>query len=463
MWGVVDLGCKKGGAIGVFRKWHGAHFPWGRDIAPHECLGIDRNDNCRKDIEGHGFTFLGADVLVPDFIWPNAEFYTAFHFFEHLPSLEQANYVLRKVLEHARVGVWIRMPSYENDETAGERLSPHGLRFFWRDWKGHKTKYRLEHVWRMLSENPDWKVMKEVPKGEVTSSADDRLVPESAPSEIGKYLPDMGPKPEVTFDPPLIPEWDVFIVRKKPVTEPLQNKLSHWRPTYDRMLKMLREGTPFTFSRWGDGEWIVVLSSEPRWGDRFAKPNVSCGKHRVLPDLSRALHGILRSKPPYILGIQPFAFDLMGDAIESFVNEHHLNALDWVNSDTLHLASRLGAFNEFVSLIRERGTILIGPDYLKPLSEFFPIVEHVSVAETDCWLDVETIIERSKRALDRANKNVVICCSAGPVTKYILHRLYVMGASDRTLIDTGAVWDIYVGVKSRCYHEKVDVSQLSKP
>ncbi len=114
---VVDMGTKKAGSLGVFLE-HGAMY-FGEEasrIKPRECLGIDWHDKYRQSVEKQGYQFMALDVL-KDFNYPAAEYYLAWDFLEHLPSIEDSNNVLAAMLDHAIKGVWLKMPSFEQDDT----------------------------------------------------------------------------------------------------------------------------------------------------------------------------------------------------------------------------------------------------------------------------------------------------------------------------------------------------------
>jgi len=88
-----------------------------------------------------------------------------------------------------------------------------GLRFAWTDWHGHKSHYRLLDVARALAAWPK-KFTWTLRRGRtVSSTADECVVPFSAPTDTVKYSPALGRKPAVTFNPPLVGQWDVILKR----------------------------------------------------------------------------------------------------------------------------------------------------------------------------------------------------------------------------------------------------------
>ena len=117
------------------------------------------------------------------------------------------------MLQHAREGVWLRLPSFEEDDAGMAQLRRHNLRFHWSRWTCHRSAYRLQHVRDVAFSHPDRFWVREVGRGLIQNSSDERVVPDTVSRNAGKYAPEMGPKIQVEFDPPLVAEWDVLLLR----------------------------------------------------------------------------------------------------------------------------------------------------------------------------------------------------------------------------------------------------------
>jgi hypothetical protein len=200
---VVDLGTKKGSAIDVFLKrgkmYYGREIP---KILPAQCLGVDRAEKYRKDVEKQGFAFEACNVLEPmSPCWEEADYFLAWDFLEHLPSIEDSNNVLSWMLLWAQKGVWLKMPSFEQDEQGEGQLRRHGLRFAWTHWHGHPSHYKVSDARGVISQGVK---VKHRHQRIIKNSSSKFIVPVDAPLDTIEYTPELGPKPKVKFDPPVI-------------------------------------------------------------------------------------------------------------------------------------------------------------------------------------------------------------------------------------------------------------------
>lgn len=199
---VVDLGTKKGGALNVFHARGDMYYGKGISrIRLSGCLGIDQDDKYKEVVEKQGYQFEACDVLDPSFVWPDADYYLAWDFLEHLPSIEDSNSVLAQMLTSANKGVWLKMPSFEQDEQGEGQLRRHGLRFAWTRWHGHPSHYKVSDARSIIS--PDARV-KHKHQRIIKDSSSKFVVPVDAPLDTTEYTLELGPKPRVRFNPPVI-------------------------------------------------------------------------------------------------------------------------------------------------------------------------------------------------------------------------------------------------------------------
>jgi hypothetical protein len=198
---VVDLGTKTGGALDVFRRRADTYFK-DAECAREDCLGVDFADKYADEIRKKGYQFSAADVTTCR--WPTADFFLAFDFLEHLPDKEVSDVVLRQMLTNAKRGVWLKMPSFEQDATGEGQLKRYGLRFTWSYWSGHPSHYLVEDAMRVITDTcPNAKV-KHKHQRIIKHSRSRFVVPINAPIDTTEYSEDLGPKPDIDFNPHVI-------------------------------------------------------------------------------------------------------------------------------------------------------------------------------------------------------------------------------------------------------------------
>jgi len=214
---------------------------------------------------------------------------------------------------------------------------------------------------------------------------------------------------------------------------------------FDLICDKLRKGEPFSFSRYGDGEFNCI----------YGKPGANCDGHEYFPDMGERLRKIVESKPKYMMGIQPLTV-----ASERWTQiEKDFPGIDWVDADSIHNASIDGRLFLLFDELRKYHVTLIGPQHLSGFIQPQFNWEHMFIPSVDCWnyydiahsfLDIVTL---------RRFHTVVLLCAS------MMSEVLIDDFSDsgHTFIDMGSVLDPYVGVKSRRYHHKLNINAGLSP
>jgi len=211
----------------------------------------------------------------------------------------------------------------------------------------------------------------------------------------------------------------------------------------------LNAGERFSFARYGNGEWDLVLGQGTRTGS---------GSQKFSPDLREAMRNTLmtRRMGNYHLAIQSTGYlkrlGLLTPAQRWL--EDNAPATEWYNGEVFHKASRRGRLRLLVKALEERFTVVVGPPWLRrlPFADAFILVQ-----SKNCWQDVGAIA-----AQVRMHQDCVVSFSAGPAAKVLIHRLYPEMGEHSWLIDFGSVWDPYCGKKSRRYHGRMTKKIIEK-
>lgn len=220
---------------------------------------------------------------------------------------------------------------------------------------------------------------------------------------------------------------------------------------FDHFLTKLKAKEPFTFSRFGDGEWMAILG--------FAGKNTD--GHEYFPDMGAALGEVLKSRPKYSIGIQNHALRGMGDDITGWLKINGAEGLQiWLNADVWHRASIDGEFERFFEATKNRIVVMIGPPEYRNLHVVTGWVKSfwIQVPSVNCWKSKDHIVQAVENYLhpyEKTDVNVVCLFSASMAANVMIDELYQSYGEQHTFLDLGSVFSPYVGVSNRSYHKKI--------
>lgn len=216
---------------------------------------------------------------------------------------------------------------------------------------------------------------------------------------------------------------------------------SYRTPSLSVYCDLLTWGMPFSFVRYGDGEWQFILG---------VNTHIDAGSQPFVKGLDQALARTLteahsRRYWPAMQSLSFLAGKGLLDRVVSWLAEN-APGLHWQDSEVFHHASEDGRLNPLVRQLHRHRTVIVGPPWLETL----PFADHfVPVNPHGCWDQVDQIEEQVL-----AFRGAVVGFSAGPAAKVLIHRLHDR-MENSFLIDFGSVWDPYCGVRSRSYHRRV--------
>lgn len=204
--------------------------------------------------------------------------------------------------------------------------------------------------------------------------------------------------------------------------------------TYAEILEKLTMELPFSFSRFGDGEWNCI----------FGDSGYNCDKHDYFQDLGERLKKIVLSKPKYMMGIQELA--LRGKHGSEIVDMITPLDIPWYNADVLCKMSIYGRLAPFLQAIKKRQVLVVGPKYLQCLP--IKIDSFVYVDDKNCWLEYEAVRDIIAHSL-KAEMVVLFCASM--MSNVLIDDFSTYPSV--TLIDAGSLLDPYAGKFTRAYHK----------
>ena len=214
-------------------------------------------------------------------------------------------------------------------------------------------------------------------------------------------------------------------------------------PIYNLILENIKSKTPFSLSRYGDGEWSAI----------FEKGGSNCDQHQYFPDMGKELKRIVLSEPEYIAGIQPLTMSHYREQVVNFAGELDI---DWVNSDVLHDANITENLKRFFDAIKGQHVIMVAPERLRKIHDKIQFEDFIEVPLKDCWLEKESIEKKLFEMLPQKEYCIILFC-ASMATNVMIDDMYKYYGKQHTFIDAGSIFDVHIGYNTRSYHKKMTV------
>jgi hypothetical protein len=194
----------------------------------------------------------------------------------------------------------------------------------------------------------------------------------------------------------------------------------------------LQEDTGFCFARYGDGTFLGMQGIEGK----------NCDGALVRFDQTSALEASIRDTT-ITHGIGDLAISV-GKA-HKWLAKKEIN-IDWYDCNVMHTASITGKLYPFIQFLRTRRIILLGPKHLGQLRKL-SLQAFIPVHPTEAFYEVPRLYKTACRTIQQTKANTVLI-SAGTAAPVLVSRLHLAFPSIN-IIDTGSLWDPYVGKLSR--------------
>jgi hypothetical protein len=210
-------------------------------------------------------------------------------------------------------------------------------------------------------------------------------------------------------------------------------------------VELLAAGETFSFSRWNDAQWNMILGKEEgRTGDG----------HVYSKEIGDALRAVILDRPEYMVGMQGLSLRLrLGERVQEWIEETGLEDLRWCNADVFHYASMANVMCPLIEQLKKLKVVVVGPQQMKLL----PFASHfVPIPPTDAYYDRRRIIDQTARILRKQKGPIVVSVSAGWTANLLISELHPVFGHKASFVDFGSVWDPYVGVHSRGYMRESD-------
>lgn len=209
----------------------------------------------------------------------------------------------------------------------------------------------------------------------------------------------------------------------------------------------LKNNEPFTFVRYGDGEWLTIL------GFYGIKNSNGCTFTKALSDDMRSVllrqnpyhHAILKiAKRERFVPYNDKRHRYGGPVIDTWLKRNEIT-LPWYNGDVLLEESLKGKLFPLIEQIREKRVLYVGNMRLRNLNMrshgFFPYVAYIEPPVRDAHEVIDDILYDIYRAIRRYDIDFV-GWSAGLAKVVMMDEVY-MRFPEVTQIDFGSMFDGY--------------------
>lgn len=210
-------------------------------------------------------------------------------------------------------------------------------------------------------------------------------------------------------------------------------------------VNQLKNNNPFTFARYGDGEWLTILGfygMHNSNGCTFTK-SLSDDMGAALRRQNPYYHAILKiamREREVNYGGKPHPYG--GPAIEKWLAENNVT-LEWYNGDILLEECLQGRLFPLIEQIRLKNVLYVGNARLRGLNMrgagFFPYTAYIEPPPRDTHLVIDDILLDVYKAINR-HKIDFIGWSSGLAAKVMIDEVY-MRFPEVTQIDFGSMFD----------------------
>lgn len=205
--------------------------------------------------------------------------------------------------------------------------------------------------------------------------------------------------------------------------------------------QLLINRQPFTFARYGDGEWLTILNFNRRRNSNGCTftPQLSAALQQVLKYQSPYYHCILKiAKKERIIDNRQYGLS----AISGWLEQNYIT-MDWYNGDVFLDDSLNGKFFPFIQAMREYRILYVGNERLRELNKagFFDYTDYYQVPPLNAYDHRENILKGIMRIIDKKNIDF-IGWSSGLAAKYFIEIVY-QKYPHITQVDFGSMFDGY--------------------
>jgi hypothetical protein len=215
-------------------------------------------------------------------------------------------------------------------------------------------------------------------------------------------------------------------------------------------IDLLKSDNKFSFTRWGDGEWLCALGADGQ----------NCDGHFYFSEMKNGLNKALDNPKGYFLATWPKTEGMMTniwDAIQDRLK--YSNIKEWVDGSVWEEAAMGGNLKNLIEQLEKMNFIIVSEPSKKELPMNY--TDFVEVPTTNCFSEKEKIKEEMLLMCEKYN-SPVFGLSASMTTNVIVDELYDEIGDKCWMIDLGSIWEPFLKnpVHARSYHSNYKTNKL---
>jgi hypothetical protein len=228
--------------------------------------------------------------------------------------------------------------------------------------------------------------------------------------------------------------------------------MSHKKQNYNRttflyILKMLKECDYFTFSRFGDADYLMMFPENI--GKTIGNSNQFVVTHSLSNEMKEA-HSIKDSK--YCIGsilktntkenvLFTYRGFLKRNMHKVFLLDISLSKLFSAVALTETFMTNIVLFSKLIRRLRKTTTMFVGSYYHENLDFMYGEITHNIITKpTNCYEDVDSILNEILQHKDKCDKIIFSC---GQTARVLIKRLWKLGIN-KTMLDVGSLSDYFI-------------------
>lgn len=232
-----------------------------------------------------------------------------------------------------------------------------------------------------------------------------------------------------------------------------------WSPGIRWYADEIVKGRPFSFVRYGEGEWRFIVPAIPektRGPDAFWKLKEA---QNALRQTVIKCHRGDRYFPAIWHQDYLHAKGWLEPA-KTWLRHNNLEWIKWHNGRVWRTATELDRVGVIVKAMRKQSlpVVVVGPKRIRRLVKEVGAAKFVQTHHSLAYFDRADI----ERSILKFGKPALISFSVGCTTKMLIHSLFPKIGKHSFLIDFGALWDGLCGAPSRTYQNRMGYRRIRK-